>query len=304
MSNVHPFEAAGLGKAPFKFIGHYESKFQACPGAPVKAGSCCDYCPASIMQVFMVRSADGKEFKVGSDCIMKVDDRELVAAVKVVEAVAAKAKRLAAASKRREAAKVAKSAKTLERATKATEDLETYTAEVAQLDTLAAEHPNSWAGDTSRDMAARVRQGFGLSEKQLALVAKMWADRAARQTMGHVGAVGKRTDLALTMMHEHTYMLGDSPRYVVTFKDASGNALVWFTATRVVHQPESGPIAVTVRATIKEHSERKGVPQTIIERATIKYPAGMTQTWDEELAAREAAFHARMTTQEDLCSPS
>ncbi len=304
MSNVHPFEAAGLGKAPFKFVGHYESKHQACPGAPIKAGSCCDYCPASIVQVFMVRSADGKEFKVGSDCIMKVDDRELVAAVKVVEAAAAKAKRLAAASKRREAAKVAKDAKTLERATKATADLETYAVEVAQLDTLAAECPNSWAGDTSRDMAERLRQGFGLSEKQLTLVAKMWADRAVRQTMGHVGTVGKRMDLTLTMMREHTYMLGDSPRYVITFNDASGNALVWFTATRVVHQPESGPIAVTLRATIKEHGYHNGAPQTIICNAVIKYPAGMTQTWDEELAAREAAFQARMTMQEDLCSPS
>ena len=68
---VHPFERAGLGKAPFKCVGNHQSKFQACPGAPVQPGSSCDFCGTGIMDVYVIRSADGKRFKVGCDCVAK-----------------------------------------------------------------------------------------------------------------------------------------------------------------------------------------------------------------------------------------
>lgn len=74
---VHAFERAGLGKAPFKFVGAYEAKFQACPGAPVQAGTSCDYCGTGIMLVCRIQSADGREFKVGCDCVAKTGDAGL-----------------------------------------------------------------------------------------------------------------------------------------------------------------------------------------------------------------------------------
>lgn len=70
---LHPFERAGLGKAPFRFVGMTVSKFQAAPGEPVRAGSSCDYCPSAIMKVYWIQSADGREFKVGCECVRKVD---------------------------------------------------------------------------------------------------------------------------------------------------------------------------------------------------------------------------------------
>lgn len=80
-SKVHPFERAGLGVAPFRFVGWHESKFQAHPGAPVRAGSSCDYCPQAIMIVCVIEDANGKRFKVGCDCARKVGDVKLVARV-------------------------------------------------------------------------------------------------------------------------------------------------------------------------------------------------------------------------------
>lgn len=77
MPTIHPFERAGLGKAPFRCVGLYESKYQAIPGdpsCPIQPGSMCDYCAAGIMNVFRIRSADGKEFKVGCDCVAKTYD--------------------------------------------------------------------------------------------------------------------------------------------------------------------------------------------------------------------------------------
>jgi len=72
-STVHVFERAGLGKAPFQFVGMNKNAYQACPGAPMQPGGTCDYCGASIMFEFFIRSADGKTFKVGSDCVCKFD---------------------------------------------------------------------------------------------------------------------------------------------------------------------------------------------------------------------------------------
>src|SRR5579862_3473490 len=70
---LHPFERAGLGKAPFRFIGMAEHVYQACPGAPIQPGTSCDYCSNGIRYAFNVRSADGKRFKVGCDCIRRVE---------------------------------------------------------------------------------------------------------------------------------------------------------------------------------------------------------------------------------------
>jgi hypothetical protein len=77
---MHPFERAGLGKAPFRFVGSYESKFVAAPGCPAQPGSTCDYCGTGIMTVCRIRSADGRESKVGCDCIAKLERDDNAAA--------------------------------------------------------------------------------------------------------------------------------------------------------------------------------------------------------------------------------
>jgi hypothetical protein len=85
---VHPFERAGLGIAPFKFVGSYESVFQAVPGdpdCPIQPGSCCDYCFQGIRYVCRIRSADGREFKVGCDCVYKTGDKRVITDAKRAE---------------------------------------------------------------------------------------------------------------------------------------------------------------------------------------------------------------------------
>lgn len=79
---MHVFERAGLGKAPFRFVGYSERKYQACPDAPVQPGASCDYCGTGIMGCYEVRSADGKRFVVGCDCIEKTGDAGLIRAYK------------------------------------------------------------------------------------------------------------------------------------------------------------------------------------------------------------------------------
>lgn len=78
---IHVFERAGLGKAPFTYIGWEKRTYQACPGAPIQPGATCDYCGTAICFVFLIDSADHRRFKVGSDCVAKTGDRGLKKAV-------------------------------------------------------------------------------------------------------------------------------------------------------------------------------------------------------------------------------
>lgn len=87
-NQVHVFEAAGLGKAPFAFAGLEDTGEDAGPDGLVrrsvggidhltKPGGSCDLCGHYIKIFCWVKSADGKRFKVGSDCIAKIGDKGL-----------------------------------------------------------------------------------------------------------------------------------------------------------------------------------------------------------------------------------
>lgn len=84
---IHKFEAAGLGKAPFVFLGYYEDrggrKMETATGLTVTVGSpgqpmgTCEYCGTGIAICCRIQSADGNVFIVGSDCVLKVGDAGL-----------------------------------------------------------------------------------------------------------------------------------------------------------------------------------------------------------------------------------
>jgi hypothetical protein len=77
---LHKFERAGLGKGPFRFIGARENWYSAGPGHKQPGGSC-DFCGNGIANEFWFKSADGKQFKVGSECFHKSGDKVNVSAV-------------------------------------------------------------------------------------------------------------------------------------------------------------------------------------------------------------------------------
>jgi hypothetical protein len=87
LSDLHPFEARGLGKAPFKFVGlaHQEIAYGervlghvgGCT-MTTKPGGTCAYCGTYITNMYNIESADGVKFHVGSECVKKTDDAKLV----------------------------------------------------------------------------------------------------------------------------------------------------------------------------------------------------------------------------------
>ena len=90
-STIHAFEIAGLGKAPFKFVG-FEEKWHVIGNgsAQRQAGSSCDFCGTGIAYVYWILSSDGRQFKVGCDCVQKTGDYGLR---KVIDAHVAEHKR-------------------------------------------------------------------------------------------------------------------------------------------------------------------------------------------------------------------
>jgi hypothetical protein len=86
-TKMHCFEAAGLGKAPFRYLGmqHQEIGYGqrvigSAGGIPIttKPGGSCEYCGAYIVNMFTIESADGRRFVVGCECVRKTGDSGLI----------------------------------------------------------------------------------------------------------------------------------------------------------------------------------------------------------------------------------
>lgn len=81
-NELHPFERAGLGLAPFRFVGMEVKEgpittttadgFTLTVGSPGQPMGCCDYCHTGIKDCYQVADRDGKLFVVGCDCVKKL----------------------------------------------------------------------------------------------------------------------------------------------------------------------------------------------------------------------------------------
>lgn len=104
----------------------------------------------------------------------------------------------------------------------------------------------------------------------------------------YIGEVGKRMELALTLKKtfEFSTTFGYRPQtmYIYSFEDANGNTFVWKTAATIGMDKEvslkngdsriefdfvRNGDSIVVKATIKEHSEYKGIEQTVLSRVAV-----------------------------------
>lgn len=103
---LHPFERAGLGKAPFR-VDSFSVELFSIPGTGIiKAGASCDYCGTAIANTYWIRSSDGQKFKVGSECVRKTRDLSLIKEVKTHQKKVAKEKREKKVAEKREARRI------------------------------------------------------------------------------------------------------------------------------------------------------------------------------------------------------
>ena len=101
------------------------------------------------------------------------------------------------------------------------------------------------------------------------------AERKAREAMtnaapvvrSHIGTVGKREVLTLTVKTLRTFDSDYGVRTLVRMEDPAGNVVVWWTGEAPEWAREGNQ--VKVKATVKAHDDYKGTPQTTITRASL-----------------------------------
>lgn len=128
--------------------------------------------------------------------------------------------------------------------------------------------------DLLRKLAADLDECGGLSDKQTEIVRKALANQerfaaerkakfaAADAGSQHIGTVGERTNLELTLNWVKYFEGAFGATYIHGLKDAAGNVVIYKGSKCL---GEKGA-TVKVKATIKEHGERDGVKQTVISR--------------------------------------
>lgn len=88
-------------------------------------------------------------------------------------------------------------------------------------------------------------------------------------TSAHVGTVGARLDLELTVERVTTVATDYGNKHIHTMVDAAGNALVWMTTSQRLEQGRT----IACKATIKAHGEYRGRLQTELARVKVAEPA-------------------------------
>lgn len=96
---------------------------------------------------------------------------------------------------------------------------------------------------------------------------------AALAKLGHVGAVGGRLELDVTVTNYFQFPDRFNPRRyreLVRFADAAGNVLVWWTTSCPGDLAERGAKA-RIKATVKAHETyaKTGEPQTVVTRVSV-----------------------------------
>lgn len=122
------------------------------------------------------------------------------------------------------------------------------------------------------DLIRKLGEYGSLSPRQLEAgvnaARRVQADRQASNSR-HVGTIGARIDLTLTLVRR-IYLENDGrffnapDRYIFICNDADGNRVLYFGAALCGAFDTDN--RARVRATVKEHGERDGIAQTIIQR--------------------------------------
>jgi hypothetical protein len=281
---IHCFEKAGLGRAPFRctdlyslpspsLAEHnptaYNNALAALPRG-LSLGSCA-FCGTAIMHNFVIEDATGKRrFVVGSDCVARTGDAGLIKKVRAVRLAAAQEKR---AAKRNMKASERAAAWAAEREARRAEFL------VAHADLIKAAEPFMADGGFIHDVMERGLSGGYVSDKALDAVERTIANLSERFRLRalsrHVGTVGARQTFKVTVERIASFTRPSfgggyganayETVWIITMRDEAGNAIVSKSAS---FHAEKGK-ALTIKATVKEHSVYQDEQQTLVQRIKV-----------------------------------
>jgi hypothetical protein len=263
---THPFEKTGLGKAPFSCTHVTENVF-ALPDGTTKAGGCCDYCGTGIRWEFWIKGsvAGAKQFKVGCDCVAKTGWG--IEGFEKVRAAHTRARRQAGAQSRRAARQAQIAA---ERAQKAAERQEATQA-WRDANSALVTRLTSYEGTNSflQGMVYSLAQWGSLTQGQLEAVESCFAviDRieAARANSQHIGSVGDKVTLTITVERVFVLETQFGTNYITIACDEQGNAITYKGRTNIGDKGDTN----TIKASVKDYTVYNGIKQTVIQRPKV-----------------------------------
>lgn len=274
---MHPFQAARLGTAPFRFVGMRENRFEM-PGFGWKPGGACDYCGTGILYEYVIRSSDGSEFVVGSDCVEKTYreasvslDPEFLALKRAHQQALRAARKERQEATRKEAREAAYAQRVAARQEAAAAWRAEHAGLVAALSTY--EGPNRFLANMRDSLA----EWGSLTAGQEAAVARTMAAQAqadaVRERGRHIGQPGDRMRgvpvrvVTCRMMGTATFGYNRNvPRYLIKLETQEGAQLVWWTSRAEQPFDEYCPATFTVKA----HDEYQGTAQTTVSRLVFE----------------------------------
>jgi hypothetical protein len=260
---THPFEKAKLGKAPFSCTHVTENVWDNGDGT-TKAGGVCDYCGTGIRWEFWIKGsiAGARQFKVGCDCVAKTGWG--IEGFEKVRADHVRARRQAGAQKRRESRKAQMEAERLQRTAQRIEATQAWRDQNSALVTRLQAYEGT--NDFLHSMAHNLAQWGNLTARQQEAVESCFAviDRLelARANSQHIGAVGDKLTFNITV--ERIIVLESiyGTNFITIANDEHGNAITYKGRSNIGNKGDT----VTIKASVKEHTEYNGVKQTVVQR--------------------------------------
>ena len=104
----------------------------------------------------------------------------------------------------------------------------------------------------------------------VAVVVLLLARRVLRKsafTRGHVGRIGERLELPVTLVDVIAFHKWDRIRHRFRFRDDQGHCLVWWTD--VDNAGISAGTRASAKMTVKEHTRYKGTDETVVQNVRV-----------------------------------
>jgi len=130
-----------------------------------------------------------------------------------------------------------------------------------------------------KDLAYQRKREQWAEEKRERERIKREAEEARKRgaAAGHVGQPGKRQQFDLEFVMRRCWDSYYGQKCVYKFRDADHREIVWFSSSGIwVPLPDGGgerPLEegdrIRIKATVKEHGDYQGMPQTVIQRAKL-----------------------------------
>ena len=277
---MHVFEKSDLAAAPYRCT-RYELmvKTHKTPeGNRERAVGSCDYCGTTIKHAYWIKGGCGREFKVGSHCVARVDPG-LASEMKIMQREARKAARQARYEYRMaELSGLIDTFKAYaaERAPEFFDDIVrdgSFVLNWVSLTDFAAnrmdEYPTENLNHDERGQLWRIKKEI-IEIVKAHVIALDRAEKEAEKSrhQKHVGTVGAKIEVQARHIGSFSYETQWGTSWVRKFEDADGNLLVWFTGSspKWFNKHFSG----VLKATVKDHGHRDGEAQTIITRPSGK----------------------------------